>query len=100
MHQFLEKRLLNAFFGVFALLTAAPGFSDERELQETLERMERLLQQQQSELEAQRTELAEQRELIRQLQQGGQAAATTTPESSTATAQLADEGAAEESDAG
>ena len=50
-------------------LGIVPALSaDEQDLQETLLRMEQLLNQQQQELKAQRKELAEQRELIQQLQ--------------------------------
>jgi hypothetical protein len=45
-----------------------PANAQDSDLKETLQRMERLLDQQQQELEAQRKEMAEQRTLIRQLQ--------------------------------
>jgi len=50
-------------------VTFQPLLADDKDLQETLNRMEQLLMQQQQELEAQREELVEQRALIRQLQQ-------------------------------
>ena len=50
-------------------LAALPVLAQEQDLQDTLRRMESLLEQQQKELEAQGRELAEQRTLIRQLQE-------------------------------
>ena len=50
-------------------VTFQPLLADDKDLQETLNRMEQLLNQQQQELAAQREELVEQRALIRQLQQ-------------------------------
>jgi hypothetical protein len=60
------------FFLVMLLclpLVAAPVLAQEQDLQDTLHRLESLLEQQQQELQAQRRELAEQRALIRQLQE-------------------------------
>ena len=50
-------------------LAATPVLAEEQDLQDTLRRLESLLEQQQQELQAQRRELAEQRALIQQLQQ-------------------------------
>ncbi len=50
-------------------LAAAPVLAQEQDLQDTLRRLESLLEQQQQELQAQRKELAEQRALIQQLQE-------------------------------
>jgi len=50
-------------------LVATPVLAEEQDLQDTLRRLELLLEQQQQELQAQRKELAEQRALIQQLQQ-------------------------------
>lgn len=87
----LERNLVPACLALFAVLAAAPVFSDEKDLRETLERMEQLLQQQQAELEAQREELAEQRALIRQLQEGRQSSGSATPEASLADVEPLDE---------
>ena len=54
---------------VCLVLAAAPILAQEQDLQDTLRRLESLLEQQQQELQAQRKELAEQRVLIRQLQE-------------------------------
>ena len=61
---------------VIMAISCPPSLAEDQGLQETLRRMEHLLQQQQEELEAQRRELAEQRELIRQLQEKESTAAT------------------------
>jgi len=62
--------LLHILVSSIALAFAVqPLSADEKDLQETLARMEQLLQQQQQELEAQRKELAAQRTLIQQLQE-------------------------------
>lgn len=54
---------------IVGLSSGVPSLrADDQSLQETLLRMEQLLEQQQAELEAQRKELAEQRVLIKQLQ--------------------------------
>jgi len=63
--------------------TTQPLFAQDQDLQETLLRMEQMLQQQQQQLEAQSKELAEQRALIQQLQESQKAPApvvSTTPE--------------------
>ncbi|MBT8068857.1 MAG: hypothetical protein KJO80_00335, partial [Gammaproteobacteria bacterium] len=63
-------------------LTVTPVRAAEPDLQETLRKLESLLVQQQQELKAQRRELAEQRELIRQLQESqstGNGQAGTVP---------------------
>ena len=54
---------------VCLVLATAPVLAQEQDLQDTLRRLESLLEQQQQELQAQRKELAEQRVLIRQLQE-------------------------------
>jgi len=64
--------LLILAFSICQVGTVQPLMADEKDLQETLLRMEQLLTQQQLELEAQRKELAEQRTLIQQLQQAQQ----------------------------
>jgi len=53
---------------IWSIGGSQPLLAEDRDLQETLQRMELLLQQQQEELKAQRKELAEQRALIEQLQ--------------------------------
>ena len=63
-------------------LTVATVQAAEPDLQDTLRKLESLLEQQQQELQAQRKELAEQRELIRQLQESqstGNVQAGTVP---------------------
>ena len=50
-------------------LAATPVLAQDQDLQDTLRRLESLLEQQQEELQAQRKELAEQRALIQQLQE-------------------------------
>ena len=69
---FARSRTPFVFMLAFLICQVAavqPLLADEKDLQETLLRMEQLLNQQQQELEAQRKELAEQRTLIQQLQQ-------------------------------
>lgn len=63
-------------------LTVSTVRAAEPDLQDTLRKLESLLEQQQQELQAQRRELAEQRELIRQLQESqstGNGQAGTVP---------------------
>jgi len=71
---------------------APPALAQDRDLQETLQRMESLLEQQQKELEAQRKELAEQRTLIKQLQEAQQ----STPGKDEISPALTDEPTSEE----
>ncbi len=54
---------------VCLVLAAPPVLAQEQDLQDTLRRLESLLEQQQQELQAQRRGLAEQRVLIQQLQE-------------------------------
>jgi len=66
------QRIGQAFFSailLYLLLATAPVLAQEQDLQETLQRLESLLEQQQQELQVQRRELAEQRALIKQLQE-------------------------------
>jgi hypothetical protein len=66
------QRVEQVFFSailLYLLLATAPVLAQEQDLQETLQRLESLLLQQQQELQAQGRELAEQRALIRQLQE-------------------------------
>ena len=70
----LKQSFLSATLAIFTV--AVPSVNaDEKDLQDTLLRMEQLLEQQQKELESQRRELAEQRTLIRQLQEAQNAGA-------------------------
>ena len=71
----IKKTLLPAMLVCLALATA-PVLAQEQDLQDTLRRLESLLEQQQQELQAQRKELAEQRVLIRQLQESQKKAAS------------------------
>ena len=70
----LKRSFLLATLAI-VILAAPPVHAEEKDLQDTLLRMEQLLEQQQKELEAQRKELAEQRTLIRQLQEAQNAGA-------------------------
>jgi len=65
----LTKRALFPAVLLCLMFSAPPVLAQEQDLRETLRRMESLLEQQQKELEAHRRELAEQRTLIRQLQE-------------------------------
>jgi hypothetical protein len=65
----LTRRVLFPALLFCLTLAAPPILAQEQDLQETLRRMESLLEQQQKELEAQGRELAEQRALIQQLQE-------------------------------